>query len=122
MRGVLIEPYGPGNRFTVSFNWDMHSDTFNGLRQIYSASLTYSYKLTEHSSLQAQATFLSSDARRLTSAKNSRVLRADINYNRELNQRLSMGLEARGGYRESSTSSTGRTVSQSSCALGSWGW
>lgn len=102
--GSLCGTY-PRTTVCVTVARDNSASAFSGARRQLSASATYTRKLTELSTLSLDATFLRDDASVVSFVRNSKILRADADYNRRLSERLSAGLQARGGYRSSDFSS-----------------
>jgi hypothetical protein len=86
---------------------------FGGLRRQFSASVQYSYKLTERSSLSAMATYANNKNSTVETISDSDIFRGNVDYNRQLSERLSAGVEARGGYRKSKLQGSARSVAGS---------
>jgi hypothetical protein len=73
---------------------------FGGLRQQTAASIDYSYRMSERSTLSLGATYAHNKSSGIDLISDSNIFRGDIDYNRRLSERLSVGVEARGGYRK----------------------
>ena len=109
----------PRSTLCLTAGRDTSATAFSGVRRQLSVSASYTYRLTERSTVSAQASYLHDQAgdTALTQAfpllaQSSTAVRGDIEYNRELTKRLSAGVEARGGYRKNLNGS-GRSVSAS---------
>ena len=101
----------PRSSICLTVGRDNSATAFNGVRRELIASARYSYRLTELSTISARASFLHNDSNSFIAAS-STVVRGDIEYDRKLTQRLSAGVEGRGGYRKSLNGS-GKSISGS---------
>jgi hypothetical protein len=89
-------------RSSICFTGSRQSSgsAFGGLRQQLSFSVTYSYRVTELSTFSLNGTYSkNSQGNAVSSAfADSDIFRGSIDYNRKLTNRLSVGVEGRGGY------------------------
>jgi hypothetical protein len=110
----------PRSSLCVTVGRDTSATAFNGVRRQITASAQYSYRLSERSTLSAQVSYLhdgsgqpavlSGPAAAFGFGLSSDVLRADIDYNRQLSERLSIGVDGRAGYRKTDPGS-GHSIS-----------
>lgn len=110
--GSLCGTY-PRSTICFTASRQLSASAFGGLRQQFMGSVDYNYKITELSSISLQATYLQSSSNRFNQGANSDVFRGDIEYNRSLNRRLSMGLQGRGAYRKSAIRGSAHSLSGS---------
>ncbi|WP_404711689.1 hypothetical protein [Sphingomonas sp. MMS24-J13] len=91
-------------RSTICFSGARQSSgsAFGGLRQQLTFSVTYTYRLTELSSFSLNGIYSKNSNGNGNGINNafadSDVFRGSIDYNRKLTDRLSVGVEGRGGY------------------------
>ena len=72
--------------------------------------MSYNYQVTEHSRFGLEASYLSSKANLNDLISDSKVFRGNISYDRDLNQRLAVGIEGRGAYRKNGSAGSARSA------------
>ncbi len=100
--GFHVSLCGTHPRSTVCFTAARQSSgtSFGGLRQQLSFGVTYTYRMTELSTLTLAGTYSknSDPVLNLAGLSESNIFQGNIDYNRKLSTRWSVGVEARGGY------------------------
>jgi len=91
------------------------ASAFGGQQVQTNVGASYSYKLTELSSISASANY-GRNGGGAPNSGSSQVFRASANYNRTLTERISIGVEATGGYYKNGVTGNARSIEGSAYA------
>jgi hypothetical protein len=90
----------PRSTICVSAGRHTSGSAFGGLRRQTSVAIDYSYRMSERSTLSLDASYANNKSTNIDSFSDTDIFRGNVDYNRRLSERWSVGVEARGGYRK----------------------